>query len=68
MTRLKLIVTLLLAVVVLVFALQNTNPVDATFLVARVSTPLTLIVLVSLITGFVLGVLVSIRASGRKKP
>lgn len=68
MVRLKLGIAFLLTLGVIVVALQNTGSVEARLLVATVTTPLAMLVLLSVLTGFALGVLASFSASKRKKP
>lgn len=68
MLRLKLGLAFLLTVGVIVVALQNTGTVRARLLVATVDAPLAMLVVISVLVGFALGVLASYSASRKKKP
>ncbi len=70
--RFALILSLLVAIIAVVFAFQNPEQVDVEFLTFQsVPVPLALVIIVSLLTGVIVGSLVSVpsrlRARGRIK-
>ena len=66
MSRLKLITIAVLAVLVGILVLQNTQPVETRVLFATVTMPRAVLLFVTALIGFALGVLVSL-AVVRKK-
>ena len=65
--KLKLISIALLAVLAMVVMFQNTTSVETKILFVSVTMPRSLLLLMTLAVGFVLGILFSLMAS-RKKP
>jgi len=65
--KLKLISIALLAVLAIVVMFQNTTSVETKILFVSVTMPRSLLLLMTLAVGFVLGILFSLMAS-RKKP
>ena len=63
----KLMGIIVLLVVMVIFAIQNTQPVVITFLFWRMETSAVLSILASFILGFLVGVLVLWAGSVRKK-
>ena len=63
----KLIGIIVLLVVMVIFAIQNTQPVAIKFLFWGIETSAVLSILVSFILGFLMGCLVLWAGSGRKK-
>jgi len=63
----KLIGIIVLLVVLVIFAIQNTQSVVITFLFWRIETSAVLSILVSFMLGFLLGYLVLWAGSGRRK-
>ena len=66
MDKVKLIITLAVAIITLIIILQNTAVVETKLLFVTVSMPLVLLLFMTLLIGFILGVVGSI--SWRKKP
>ncbi len=60
MRKLRLIVALILALLILVVVLQNTEAVETQLLFATVTMPRALLLLTSVSVGFALGVLVAL--------
>ena len=60
MTRLRLIAACVLAVLVAIVVLQNTEAVETHLLFATVSMPRAVLLLTTVVVGFVLGVLTSL--------
>ncbi|MDO4432163.1 MAG: LapA family protein [Aerococcaceae bacterium] len=56
----KLIVSLVLIICVVLFALQNTNPVQVDFFLMKQQVPLILVILASLLLGVVAGLITSL--------
>lgn len=61
--RFALILSLLIAIVAVLFALYNPDPVTINLVYYEVSGPLALVIIVSLLAGVVVGVLVSLPGS-----
>jgi len=61
MTRTKLIIAGILAVLVLIVILQNTDAVETKVLFVTVAMPRALLLIGTTLTGFILGVLISFR-------
>ena len=66
MDKAKLIIALVVAIITLIIILQNTAVVETKLLFVTVSMPLVVLLFMTLLIGFILGVLGSI--SWRKKP
>ena len=60
MKRLRLIVTLVLAVLVVIVVLQNTDAVETRLLFATVTMPRAVLLLTTALIGFALGILTSL--------
>lgn len=60
MKQLRLIAILILAVVVAVLILQNTEPVETRLLFATVEMPRALLLLTTVLVGFALGILTAL--------
>jgi len=63
----KLIGIIVLLVVIVIFALQNTQPVALKFLFWGIETSAVLSILISFMIGFLVGWLVTWAGSGKKK-
>lgn len=64
----KLLLSILILIVVVIFALQNTNVVGIDLFFAKFQVPLVLIILLSLLLGVIVGLIASFSAiSGHKK-
>jgi uncharacterized integral membrane protein len=63
----KLVGIIVLLVVLVIFAIQNTQPVVITFLFWKFETSAVLSILVSFVLGFLVGGLILWAGSGRKK-
>jgi len=66
MYKLKLAAIAVLAVLVVVLVLQNTQPVQTRVFFATVTMPGAVLLLVTGVTGFVIGVLVALMVVNRK--
>jgi uncharacterized integral membrane protein len=60
MSKFKLIVVLILAVLGIVVILQNVQSVTTTLLFVKVAMPLAVLILIMMLAGFAIGVLVSL--------
>lgn len=60
MRKLRLIVTLVLAVLVVIVVLQNTDAVETRLLFATVTMPRAVLLLTTVLIGFALGILTSL--------
>ena len=60
MKKLRLIMTLVLAVLVIIVVLQNTEAVETQLLFATVTMPRAVLLLTTALTGFALGILTSL--------
>jgi len=60
MKKLRLIVTLVLAVLVVIVVLQNTDAVETRLLFATVTMPRAVLLLTTVLIGFALGILTSL--------
>lgn len=58
----KLIVSILILIVVVIFALQNTNPVQVDIFYVKFAIPLVLVILLSLLIGVIVGLIGSFSA------
>jgi uncharacterized integral membrane protein len=67
MARAKLIITAILALLLLIVVLQNTQAVETKILFISFAMPRAVLLFGTAIIGFVLGVLVAFRA-GKKRP
>ncbi len=65
--RIYLILALLLAIIVTIFAIQNTEPVDVSFLTFELNGSLALVLLITLSLGIIIGILVSAPSSFRRR-
>ncbi len=65
--NLKVVAAIVLLVLLVIFSIQNTQPVDVRFLLWTVSTSAVLSILVSFLIGFLVGWLVSYSKSAGKK-
>ena len=66
MSKRKLVVIAILAVLTAVLVLQNTQPVETRVFFATVTMPRAVLLLVTAVIGFALGVLVSLGAVKKK--
>lgn len=66
MQKAKIISVVVLAVLVLIIALQNTAPVETKLVIFTVNVPAALLIFGSLVIGFVVGILVTGRIMGKK--
>lgn len=66
MQKAKIISVVVLAVLVLIIALQNTAPVKTQLVIFPVDIPVALLIFGSLVIGFVVGILVTSRIIGKK--
>lgn len=66
MQKAKIIAVVVLAVLVLIIALQNTAPVETRLVLFTVDIPVALLIFGSLVIGFVVGMLVTGRIMGKK--
>ena len=65
--RIYLILALLLAIIVTIFAVQNNEPVDVSFLTFELNGSLALVLMITLTLGIIIGLLVSAPASLRRR-
>ncbi len=65
--RIYLILALLLAIIVTIFAVQNNEPVDVSFLTFELNGSLALVLMITLTLGIIIGILVSAPASLRRR-
>ena len=68
MTRTKLVITAVLALLVLIVILQNTAAVETKILFVTLTTPRAVLLIGTTLVGFLLGVLVAFRMAKQKKP
>ena len=68
MTRTKLVITAVLALLVLIVILQNTTPVETKVLFFTLTMPRAVLLIGTTLIGFLLGVLVALRMAKHKKP
>ena len=66
MSRLKLVTIVVLAVLAVILVLQNTQPVETRVFFATVTMPRAVLLLVTAVIGFALGVLLSLAVVKRK--
>lgn len=65
--RIYLILALLLAIIVTIFAVQNNEPVDVSFLTFELTGSLALVLMITLAFGIIIGILVSAPSSLRRR-
>lgn len=65
--RIYLILALILAIIVTIFAVQNIDPVNVTFLTFELNGSLALVLLITLTVGIIIGILVSAPSSLRRR-
>ncbi len=65
--RIYLILALLLAIIVTIFAVQNNGPVDVSFLTFELNGSLALVLMITLTFGIIIGILVSAPSSLRRR-
>lgn len=65
--RIYLILALILAIIVTIFAVQNNEPVDVSFLTFELNGSLALVLLITLTLGIIIGLLVSAPSSLRRR-
>ncbi len=65
--RIYLILALILAIIVTIFAIQNTEPIDVSFLTFELNGSLALVLLITLSLGIIIGILVSAPSSFRRR-
>jgi len=65
--RIYLILALLLAIIVTIFAVQNNEPVDVSFLTFELNGSLALVLMITLALGIIIGILVSAPSSLRRR-
>ena len=65
--RWKLLVSLLLAILLIIVAVQNTETVETTILFVTVAMPRAILILTALLTGLAAGLLIAFRAAKKKK-
>jgi uncharacterized integral membrane protein len=68
MTRTKLVIMAVLALLVLIVILQNTAAVETKILFVTLTTPRAVLLIGTTLVGFLLGVLVAFRMAKQKKP
>lgn len=68
MTRTKLVITAVLALLVLIVILQNTAAVETKILFITLTMPRAVLLIGTTLVGFLLGVLVAFRMTKQKKP
>lgn len=68
MKKLRLIVTLVLAVLVVIVVLQNTEAVETHLLFATVTMPRAVLLFTTVLVGFALGILTSLVWMRKDKP
>jgi uncharacterized integral membrane protein len=72
MRRIKLIAIILVSILTLIILLQNTEPVQARVLFAGVQMSLALLMMLTFVLGFIVGILVPTyflrKAPGKEKP
>ena len=66
MSRIKLMAILVLAVLAVIVVLQNTQEIETRLLFVTVTMPRAVLLLVTTVIGFVLGVLVSLAVAKKK--
>jgi uncharacterized integral membrane protein len=65
--RIYLILALILAIIVTIFAVQNNEPVDVSFLTFELDGSLALVLMITLTLGIIIGILVSAPSSLRRR-
>jgi uncharacterized integral membrane protein len=65
--RIYLILALILAIIVTIFAVQNNEPVDVSFLTFELNGSLALVLMITLSLGIIIGILVSAPSSLRRR-
>lgn len=65
--RIYLILALILAIIVTIFAVQNSKAVDVSFLTFELTGSLALVLLITLAVGIIIGILVSAPAALRRR-
>lgn len=65
--RIYLILALVLAIIVTIFAVQNIDPVNVSFLTFELNGSLALVLLITLTVGIIIGILVSAPSSLRRR-
>lgn len=65
--RIYLILALILAIIVTIFAVQNIDPVNVSFLTFELNGSLALVLLITLTVGILIGILVSAPSSLRRR-
>jgi len=64
----KTIAVLILALLVLIIIMQNTSPVETKILFVSFHLPRALLLFITTLIGFILGLLVRLRSKSRKEP
>jgi lipopolysaccharide assembly protein A len=67
MKKLKLIIALIAVILVLIVVLQNTQPVETTFLFYKVTMPNAALIGLALLIGIAAGILAALALSGNKQ-
>jgi len=67
MAKVRLIVAVVLALLVVIIIFQNTEPVETRILFATITMPRAVLLLVTTVIGFASGIIVSFLLSKRKK-
>ena len=65
--RIYLVLALILAIIVTIFAVQNNEPVDVSFLTFELNGSLALVLMITLTFGIIIGILVSAPSSLRRR-
>ena len=68
MTRTKVVITTILALLVFIVILQNTAAVETKILFVTITMPRAVLLIGTTLVGFLLGVLVAFRMAKQKKP
>ena len=66
MAKAKLIAALVLAVLVIIVVLQNTQPVETKFLFMAITMPRAALLATTMLIGMAVGMLIALSLSGRK--
>ena len=66
--RIKLIISLLLLILAVIFAIQNSNALTVKFLIWEITLPVALIIIISLTVGAIIGLIYSIPHKKSEKP
>lgn len=65
--KLKIVLATILAILVLVLIVQNWNSIELSLVVRKVNTPLPVLIIISLVTGYIWGTVSAYQKNRRKK-